>query len=118
MDENGYIFLADRVKDMIVSGGENVYSLEVENAIATFPGVTQVAVVGRPHEIWGEAVHAFVVCAPGTASESDLDAHARKTIAGYKVPKSWTIESDPLPLSGAGKILKRELRDRLVGPAK
>lgn len=118
MDENGYVFLADRVKDMIVSGGENVYSLEVENAISTFPGVTQVAVVGRPHEIWGEAVHAFVVCAPGTVSEADLDAHARKTIAGYKVPKSWTLQSDPLPLSGAGKILKRELRDRLVDPAR
>jgi long-chain acyl-CoA synthetase len=118
MDENGYVFLADRVKDMIVSGGENVYSLEVENAIATYPGVTQVAVVGRPHEIWGEAVHAFVVCAPDTATEADLDAHARKTIAGYKVPKSWTIQSEPLPLSGAGKILKRELRDRLVDLAR
>jgi acyl-CoA synthetase (AMP-forming)/AMP-acid ligase II len=118
MDENGYVFLADRVKDMIVSGGENVYSLEVENAIATYPGVTQVAVVGRPHEIWGEAVHAFVVCAPGATTEADLDAHARKTIAGYKVPKSWTIQSEPLPLSGAGKILKRELRDRLVDPAR
>jgi len=117
MDENGYVFLADRVKDMIVSGGENVYSLEVENAIATFPGVTQVAVVGRPHEIWGEAVHAFVVCAPGATTEADLDAHARKTIAGYKVPKSWTLQSDPLPLSGAGKILKRELRDRLIDRA-
>jgi long-chain acyl-CoA synthetase len=55
-----------------------------------------------------------VVCAPGAVTEADLDAHARKTIAGYKVPKSWTIQTDPLPLSGAGKILKRELRDRLV----
>ena len=114
VDERGYVFLADRVKDMIVSGGENVYSLEVENAISTHPAVTQVAVVGRPHEIWGEAVHAFVVCAPGAVTEADLDAHVRKTIAGYKVPKSWTLQTEPLPLSGAGKILKRDLRERIA----
>lgn len=118
IDDNGYVFLADRVKDMIVSGGENVYSLEVENAIASHPAVTQVAVVGRPHEIWGEAVHAFVVCAPNGVTEAELDAHARATIAGYKVPKSWTLQSEPLPLSGAGKILKRDLRERLLNDAR
>ena len=103
---------------MIVSGGENVYSLEVENAISTHPAVTQVAVVGRPHEIWGEAVHAFVVCTPGSVTEAELDAHARKLIAGYKVPKSWTLQSEPLPLSAAAKVLKRELRQRLVDSGK
>ncbi len=118
MNEHGYVFLADRVKDMIVSGGENVYSLEVENAIATHPAVTQVAVVGRPHEVWGEAVHAFVVCTVGSVTEAELDAHARTTIAGYKVPKSWTIQGEPLPLSGAGKVLKRELRERLLDAAR
>ena len=89
-------------------------SLEVENAISTHPAVTQVAVVGRPHEIWGEAVHAFVVCAPGAVTEEELDVHVRKTIAGYKVPKSWTLQTEPLPLSGAGKILKRDLRERIA----
>jgi len=79
--------------------------------------VTQVAVVGSPHEIWGEAVHAFVVCTAGSVTEAELDAHARTTIAGYKVPKSWTIQGEPLPLSGAGKVLKRELRERLVDAA-
>lgn len=118
VDANGYVFLADRVKDMILSGGENIYSLEVENAIATHPAVTQVAVVGRPHEIWGEAVHAFVVCSPGSVTEAELDAHVRATIAGYKVPKSWTLQSDPLPLSAAAKVLKRELRERLVADEK
>jgi acyl-CoA synthetase (AMP-forming)/AMP-acid ligase II len=114
VDAEGYLFLADRVKDMIVSGGENVYSLEVENAISTHPAVKQVAAVGRPHEIWGEAVHAFVVCEPGSVSEEELSAHVRSQIAGYKVPKSWTLQPDPLPLSGAGKILKRDLRQALL----
>jgi acyl-CoA synthetase (AMP-forming)/AMP-acid ligase II len=118
INDDGYVFLADRVKDMIVSGGENVYSLEVENAISTHPAVTQVAVVGRPHEIWGEAVHAFVVCTPGSVTEAELDAHARKLIAGYKVPKSWTLQSEPLPLSAAAKVLKRELRQRLIDSGK
>jgi len=118
MNENGYVFLADRVKDMIVSGGENVYSLEVENAISTHPAVTQVAVVGRPDEVWGEAVHAFVVCQPGSVTEAELDAHARKSIAGYKVPKSWTLQSEPLPLSAAAKVLKRDLRQRLIDEGK
>lgn len=114
LDDEGYLFLADRVKDMIVSGGENVYSLEVENAISTHPAVKQVAVVGRPHEIWGEAVHAFVVCDTGSVTEEELSAHVRTQIAGYKVPKSWTLQTDPLPLSGAGKILKRDLRESLL----
>ncbi|MFT3853194.1 MAG: long-chain-fatty-acid--CoA ligase [Ilumatobacteraceae bacterium] len=111
LDENGYLFLVDRVKDMIVTGGENVYSSEVENALASHPAVAQVAVIGIPSEQWGEAVHAIVVLNPGeTATEDDLKAWSRERIAGFKVPKSVEFRTEPLPLSGALKVLKRELR--------
>jgi long-chain acyl-CoA synthetase len=111
LDTEGYLYLVDRVKDMIVSGGENVYSTEVENAIASHPAVAQVAVIGIPDETWGEAVHAIVVLHAGrTASEEELTTHARQNIAGYKVPKSIEFRAQPLPLSGAMKVLKRELR--------
>jgi long-chain acyl-CoA synthetase len=111
LDERGYLFLVDRVKDMIVTGGENVYSIEVENAIASHPDVAQVAVIGIPDERWGEAVHAIVVPRPGThPTEAEIIAHARESIAGYKVPKSVEIRTDPLPLSGAMKVLKKDLR--------
>jgi long-chain acyl-CoA synthetase len=111
LDDDGYLFLSDRVKDMIVSGGENVYSTEVENAIASHPAVMQVAVIGIPDDTWGEAVHAIVVLEEGqTASADELIAHARASIAGYKVPKSVDFREEPLPLSGAMKVLKRELR--------
>lgn len=113
LDAEGFLFMADRVKDMILSGGENVYSLEVENAISSHHAVTQVAVVGVPDPTWGEMVHAVVVCAADTVTTAELEAHARTSIAGYKVPKAWTLQSDPLPLSGAGKVLKRELRETL-----
>ncbi len=112
LDQDGYLFLVDRVKDMIVSGGENVYSTEVENALASHPAVAQVAVIGIPDERWGEAVHAVVVLKDGaTATEEELLDHARQSIAGYKVPKSIEFRTEPLPLSGAMKVLKRELRD-------
>ena len=123
LDENGYLFLVDRANDMIVTGGENVYSIEVENALSTHPAVAQVAVIGIPHEMWGEQVHAVVVLRPGlTATEDEIKEHARAHIAGYKVPKSIEFRTDPLPMSGALKVLKRELRapywegrDRAVG---
>ena len=111
LDEHGYLYLIDRVKDMIVTGGENVYSAEVENALASHPAVAQVAVIGVPSERWGEAVHAVVVLKPGQdVSEHDLQEWARDRIAGYKIPKSIEFRAEPLPLSGAMKILKRELR--------
>ena len=123
LDDDGYLFLVDRVKDMIVTGGENVYSAEVENALAGHPAVQQVAVIGIPSNEWGEAVHAIVVLRDGAVTtEVELIAHARQLIAGYKVPKGVTFRTDPLPLSGAMKVLKRELRapyweghDRNVG---
>jgi acyl-CoA synthetase (AMP-forming)/AMP-acid ligase II len=111
LDEGGYLFLVDRVKDMIVTGGENVYSVEVENAITSHPAVAQCAVIGVPSEKWGEAVHAIVVVRDGEElTDDDVIAHAREWIAGYKVPKSVEIRTEPLPLSGAMKVLKRELR--------
>jgi long-chain acyl-CoA synthetase len=111
LDAAGHLFLVDRVKDMIVTGGENVYSSEVENALASHPAVLQVAVIGIPSEQWGEAVHAVVVLREGMeASEAELIAHSREWIAGYKVPKSVSFRAEPLPLSGAMKVLKRELR--------
>lgn len=111
LDADGYLFLVDRVKDMIVSGGENVYSAEVESAIGTHPGVAQVAVIGIPDETWGESVHAIVVLKPGVELSAELlIRHARVSIAGYKVPKSVEFRAEPLPLSGAMKVLKRDLR--------
>ena len=111
LDDDGYLYLVDRVKDMIVTGGENVYSSEVENALASHASVAQVAVIGIPSDQWGEAVHAIVVLHPGaTAGEDELKAWARDRIAGYKVPKSVEFRDTPLPLSGAMKVLKRELR--------
>ena len=111
LDDDGYLYLVDRVKDMIVTGGENVYSTEVENAIASHPAVLQVAVIGIPSEQWGEAVHAIVVLREGaTATADELIAHSREGIAGYKVPKSIEFRSEPLPLSGAMKVLKKDLR--------
>jgi long-chain acyl-CoA synthetase len=112
LDPDGYLFLVDRVKDMIVTGGENVYSVEVENAIASHPAVAQVAVIGIPSEAWGEAVHAIVVLRPdASATETEIIGYAREWIAGYKVPKSVELRVEALPLSGAMKVLKRELRD-------
>jgi len=112
VDDDGFLYLVDRVKDMIVTGGENVYSTEVENALASHPAVQQVAVIGVPHEKWGEAVHAIVVLKDeAVTTAEDLISHAREWIAGYKLPKSVEFRKEPLPLSGAMKVLKRELRD-------
>ncbi|MFE0426067.1 long-chain-fatty-acid--CoA ligase [Streptomyces sp. NPDC058953] len=116
MDEDGYVFITDRIKDMIITGGENVYSAEVENALARHPAVASCAVIGVPDERWGERVHAVVVLKPGTtATPAELRDHTARSIAGYKTPR--TVEfTDALPVSGAGKILKRELRARYSAP--
>lgn len=111
MDEDGFIFIVDRLKDMIISGGENVYSGEVENALAQHPAVAACAVIGIPSEQWGESVHAVVVCKPGAeVSADELVAHCKSLIAGYKCPRSIAF-TDALPLSGAGKVLKTTLRE-------
>jgi long-chain acyl-CoA synthetase len=112
VDEEGYLFLTDRIKDMIVSGGENVYPVEVEEALAQHADVADVAVIGVPHERWGETVKALVVARPGTTpSADDLIAFARERLAGYKLPRSIDFVDD-LPRTPSGKVLKRELRDR------
>jgi long-chain acyl-CoA synthetase len=101
----------DRVKDMVVTGGENVFTTEVENAVISHPAVQDVAVIGVPHEEWGEAVHAIVILHPGQSVTAEvIIAHCREHIAGYKLPKGFTFREEPLPLSGAGKVLKTELR--------
>ncbi len=111
MDEDGFVFLVDRAKDMIISGGENIFSVEVEGAIYEHPAVQEAAVIGVPSEQWGESVHAVVVLKAGTsANEDEIIAHCRALIAGYKLPRSVEIRAEPLPVSGAGKILKTELR--------
>jgi long-chain acyl-CoA synthetase len=111
LDDEGFLFIVDRVKDMIISGGENVYSTEVENAIYQYPGVNQCAAIGIPSEKWGEQVHAVVVLNDGiSAFEEDIIAYCKTQIAGFKCPRSITFQTEPLPLSGAGKILKTELR--------
>lgn len=110
-DEDGYVYIVDRVKDMIISGGENVYSAEVENVLYTHPDVLEAAVIGVPDDVWGERVHAVVVPRPGTdPSAEDLAAHCRSRLGGFKVPRTVDFRADALPKSGAGKVLKRELR--------
>ena len=111
MDESGYVYVVDRLKDMIVTGGENVYSAEVENVITQLPEVSMCAVVGVPDDRWGERVHAVVVLRSGhQLSEVDLVAHCKKEIAGYKCPRSVEFRSE-IPLSPAGKVLKYKLRE-------
>ncbi len=109
-DDEGYVFLVDRAKDMIVTGGENVYSTEVEDVLYRHPAVLEAAVFGIPDERWGEAVHAVVVPRSSVTAE-ELLAHCRPSLAGYKLPKQIDLRDEPLPKSGAGKVLKRELRD-------
>ena len=111
MDDDGFIYVVDRMKDMIITGGENVYSAEVENALSQHAAVAMCAVIGIPSKEWGEAVHAVVVVRAGADVASDaLIAHCRTLIAHYKCPRSVEFR-DALPLSGAGKILKTTLRE-------
>lgn len=110
VDDSSHVYLVDRAKDMIVTGGENVYSVEVEDALASHEGVEEVAVFAVPDAKWGEAVYAVVVAADGVEAD-DLIAYCKSQIAGYKVPKEIEIRHEPLPKSAAGKILKRDLRD-------
>ena len=111
MDEDGYITITDRMKDMIVTGAENVYSIEVENALGLHPEVRECAVIGVPDDRWGERVHAVVVPIDGSApDEAALLAHLHERLARYKCPKSWELRADPLPRSPAGKVLKADLR--------
>lgn len=111
-DEDGFIFICDRAKDMIITGGENVFSAEVESAVLSHPKVGEVAVIGIPDDTYGERVHAVIVPAPdaGEITQEEIYAHCHERIAGYKCPRSIALQEEPLPLSGAGKVLKKDLR--------
>ena len=116
-DEDGNLYLVDRLKDMIVTGGENVYSAEVERALGGHPAVASVAVVGAPDEKWGERVVAFVVPRPEvSATAADLVSHCRRQIAGYKVPKEIHFVPE-LPVTASGKVQKAGLRQQLLKAA-
>src|ERR1700733_5686336 len=112
-DEDGYFFIVDRAKEMIVSGGENVYTGEVEAAIYEIPEVKEAAVFGIPDEKWGELVATVIVLRPGTnLSAEELKEYCKTRIASYKVPRHIEFMTEELPKSGAGKILKRVLREK------
>jgi len=110
VDAEGYLYLKDRIKDMVVSGGENIYPVEVENAIAHHPAVVDVAVIGVPNEKYGESLLAFVVLGDGASlSVADMVKFCRDKIAGYKIPRQLEIIAE-MPRNPSGKILKKELR--------
>jgi len=112
-DADGYFYILDRLKDMIVTGGENVYSGEVEAVILGHPAVREVAVFGIPDPQWGELVAACVVLKPGTSlAEEALVLHCRQSLANYKVPRHVEFSDADLPKNGSGKVLKRLLRER------
>ena len=110
-DADGYLFMVDRLKDMIITGGENVYSIEVESVLVEHEAILEAAVFGVPDDHWGEAVHAVVSVPPeADVTPDELIGHCRGRIAGFKVPKAIDLQTEPLPKSGAGKHLKHKLR--------
>ncbi|MFW6093676.1 MAG: long-chain-fatty-acid--CoA ligase [Pseudomonadota bacterium] len=112
LDDEGFLFVVDRAKDMIISGGENVYSVEVERVLDSHPAVAESAIIGIPSARWGEQVHAVVRLAPGaSAAPEALIGHCRQQLAGYKCPRSVSFRSELLPRNPIGKILKRKLRE-------
>jgi long-chain acyl-CoA synthetase len=116
-DREGYVYILDRLKDMIVTGGENVYSGEVEAVLYSHPAVREAAVFGIPDAQWGELVAACVVLEPGhLLGAKDLIAYCRRLLANYKAPRRVEFSDVELPKSGSGKILKRVLRDRFSVP--
>jgi acyl-CoA synthetase (AMP-forming)/AMP-acid ligase II len=111
LDEEGFLYIVDRAKDMIIRGGENIYSSEVEDVLYAHPAVTDAALIGIPHKTLGEEPAAVVHLAPGTqASEAELQAWVRERLAGFKVPVAIRFVKDTLPRNANGKILKTELR--------
>ena len=114
LDAEGFLTLLDRSKDLVISGGSNIYPREIEDVLLDHPSVAEVAVIGAPDPEWGESVVAFVVPADGGVDVAELDALCLRRIARFKRPKRWRVV-DSLPKNGAGKVLKRALRDAL-GP--
>jgi acyl-CoA synthetase (AMP-forming)/AMP-acid ligase II len=115
IDGEGFVTIADRAKDVVIRGGENVYCAEVEGALYEHPAVTEACVLGVPHRILGEEVGAVIVLRPGaSATAEELQVHVRERLAGFKVPTHVWFRDEPLPRNPAGKVLKRELRDELT----
>ena len=112
MADDGYLYLVDRLKDLIISGGENVYSVEVELALTEHDAVREAVVFGIADSQWGEAVYAVVVVEDATdVGPEELIAHARRRIGGYKIPRAIEVRKEPLPKSGAGKVRKNLLKE-------
>jgi long-chain acyl-CoA synthetase len=115
IDDEGFVYIVDRAKDMVIRGGENVYCVEVEGALFEHSDVIDAAVIGVPHRVLGEEVGAVVQLRPGTTTtEEDLAAFLRQRLAGFKVPAHWWFVGEPLPRNAAGKVLKRELRESVL----
>jgi long-chain acyl-CoA synthetase len=115
IDDDGFVYVEDRAKDMVLRGGENVYCAEVEAAIYEHPAVHEAAVFGVPHERLGEEVAVAVVARAGTTIEpDDVKAFLAERLAAFKIPSRWLVAEEPLPRNAAGKFLKRELRDQLT----
>jgi long-chain acyl-CoA synthetase len=115
LDEEGFLYLVDRAKDMLIRGGENIYSIEVESALYDHPAVMDAAVVGIPHKVLGEEVGAVVQLKPGmSVTEDELRAHVANQLAAFKVPVEIQFLDEPLPRNANGKILKNELRERFT----
>jgi acyl-CoA synthetase (AMP-forming)/AMP-acid ligase II len=116
-DSEGFVTICDRMKDMIISGGENIYPAELENVLAACPEVQEAAVIGVPSQKWGETPLAIIVPKPGTSPTTDsLKAYCKQNLAGYKVPQLFELV-DSLPRNPSGKLLKPQLRERFPGPA-
>ena len=116
LDEDGFLFIKDRIKDMIISGGENVYPAEIENALLSHPSVVEAAVIGQPSEKWGESPFAIVVSSDTDLTEGDVLAHCDGKLSRFKQPKGVAFV-DTIPRNPAGKVLKKELREQFPGPA-
>jgi acyl-CoA synthetase (AMP-forming)/AMP-acid ligase II len=114
LDKQGYLFIVDRKKDMIVTGGSNVYAREVEEVLLQLPGIREAAVVGIPHRVWGEAVTAVLVPSDGRRDSEAVIAGCKAVLAGYRVPKD-VVWVEQLPRNAYGKVLKRRLRDTIGG---
>jgi long-chain acyl-CoA synthetase len=117
LDDEGFVYIVDRAKDMVIRGGENVYSAEIEAVLFEHPDVADAAIIGVPHQVLGEEVGAVVVRRPGTTvTAEELQAHVAERLAAFKVPAHIWFRTEPLPRNPAGKVLKRELRDEVVPP--
>jgi len=116
MDSEGFVYIQDRIKDMIISGGENVYPAEIENLLQTHDDISEAAIIGQPSETWGESPFAIIVRTDEKLTQTDVLEFCAGKLAGFKMPKG-VVFVDEIPRNPSGKILKRVLRDQFPGPA-